>query len=70
MTVTIELSSEQAVRLKTTARAKGVAPSELAKSLVTEHLVVESEAIDPTIALLQSWLKRDATSDEEDIKGS
>jgi len=75
MTLTIHLTPTEEARLAAAARQKGVAPAELARELVTEHLPLETEKKsvesrhdDPTVALLQSWLEEDATDDPEEIR--
>jgi hypothetical protein len=42
MTMTIELNSEEEIRLAAAARQEGLAPAELARRLVVEHLASDA----------------------------
>ncbi len=72
MTLTIDLTPAEEARLAAAARRAGLAPTEAARRLVTEHLpLVETEGDArnaASIALLQSWLAEDATDDPEEIR--
>ena len=75
MTLMIDLTPAEEARLAAAARREGLEPTELARKLVTEHLppVLENESeVDAenaaAIALLQSWLKEEATDDPEEIR--
>lgn len=72
MTLTIDLTPAEEARLAAAARREGIAPSEAARKLMTEHLPpVESEGDvrnAASIALLQSWLAEDATDDPSEIR--
>ena len=71
MTLTIELSSEEETRLWTRARQHGLSPEEYAHRLLTEQPAYDRESeIEKnaaSIALLESWLKEDATDDPGEI---
>ena len=73
MPLTIDLSPADQARLAAAARQKGVAPAELAREIVTEHLppVPEpsDEPQDPTLALFAQWEKEDAQMTPEEIEG-
>src|SRR5262245_28646359 len=70
MALTIELTREEEERLSKAARQKGVAPAELARNLVTEHLppLVENEQEDPTLALFAQWDQEDAQMTPEEVE--
>jgi hypothetical protein len=71
MTLTIELNAEEEARLAEAARQEGVAPAELARKLVTEHLPALSkggEEQDPTLALFAQWDKEDAQMTPEEVE--
>ena len=71
MTLTIELTPEQAARLAAAAREKGAAPEEYAHQLLAEHLPPippdETEQ-DPTLALFARWEQEDAHMTPEEIE--
>src|SRR5437016_14666341 len=71
MTLTLELDPNEEVRLAAAARQEGLAPAELARRLVVEHLpsVTEnSEEEDPTLALFAQWEKEDAQMTPAEIE--
>jgi len=71
MTMTIELNSDEEVRLAAAARQEGLAPAELARRLVVEHLPSVSENAeeeDPTLALFAQWEKEDAQMTPADVE--
>ena len=75
MTLTINLTPAEEARLAAAARQEGLDPSELVRRLVTERLPPASNVqpeIDAenaaAIALLQSWLEKEATDDPEEIR--
>jgi hypothetical protein len=69
MTLTIELSPTEEARLLAAARNTGVAPSDFAKTLMTEHLPPTSEERDdPTLALFAQWEKEDAAMTPEETE--
>jgi hypothetical protein len=73
MTVTIELDSQDEVRLTAAARLNGLDPTELLKKLVTDYLPrmsparpdAENQAL---IDLLRSWRDEDATDDMQELE--
>lgn len=69
MTLIIELSPHEQARLAAAADQEGMAPEELARKLLTDHLpplTAEPQPEDPTLALFRQWEQEDAarTSDE------
>ena len=72
MPLTIDLSPADQARLAAAARQKGVAPAELARELVTNHLPPVPEPSDqpedPTLALFAQWQKEDAQMTPEEIE--
>jgi hypothetical protein len=67
MTLTINLSPTEEAQL-TAARQAGMAPVELARKLVTEHLPAATPDIpeDPTLALFTQWDADDAQMTPEE----
>ena len=65
MTLTINLTREEEERLHAAALKEGIDPAELVRKLVTEHLPPAHDENAASIALLQSWLAKDATDDPE-----
>jgi hypothetical protein len=61
MTLTIELTPELEAHLTAVARREGLAPAEVVKKLVTEHLppAPHEEEQDPTLALFAQWAEED-----------
>jgi hypothetical protein len=73
MTLTLELDPNEEVRLAAAARREGLAPAELARRLVVEHLpsVAENSAEEePTLALFAQWEKEDAQMAPAEIEES
>ena len=82
MTLTIELTPQEEAWLHDQATKYGLQPAEIVKRLVDERLPrrnasspppePETRAVDAenaaTIALLDSWLREDATDDPEEIR--
>jgi hypothetical protein len=70
MTLMVELSPDEEVRLAVAAQRAGLAPAELARRLVVEHLqsVPDSREDDPTLALFAQWEEEDAQMTPEEIK--
>src|SRR5687767_15320632 len=75
MTLTIELTPEDEAKLCSAARTRGMNPTELARKLVFDNLPVppptegeEKGSEHPAIALLNRWIKEDATDDPEEIR--
>ena len=68
MTLTINLTPAEEVRLCAAAQQEGIAPAELARKLVTEHLPPAHDENAASIALLQSWLEGDATDDPDEVR--
>ena len=69
MTLTIELTPTEEAQLTAAARLAGMAPTELARKLVTEHLPAATPAIpeDPTLALFAQWDADDAQMPPEEV---
>ena len=71
MTLTIDLTPAEEVRLTAAARRAGAEPADVMRKLVTEHLPPTETEGDPrnaaSISLLQSWLVEDATDDSNEI---
>lgn len=68
MTLTINLTPAEELRLRTAAQQEGIAPAELARKLVAEHLPPVHDENAASIALLQSWLEEDATDDPDEVR--
>jgi hypothetical protein len=68
MTLTINLTSTEEQQLRAAAQQEGIAPTELARKLVIEHLRPATDENAESIALLQSWLEEDATDDPDEIQ--
>lgn len=68
MTLTINLTPAEEGRLRIAAQKEGIAPAELVRKLVTAYLPPAHEENAASIALLQSWLKEDATDDPDEIQ--
>lgn len=69
MTLTIELNTDEEARLAEVARQKGLAPAELARRLVLEHLPTRpTTEEDPTLALFAQWEREDAQMTPEEIE--
>lgn len=68
MTLTINLTPAEERQLRVAAQQEGIAPAELARKLVTEHLPPVSDENAASIALLQSWLEEDATDDPDELR--
>jgi hypothetical protein len=68
MTLAIDLTPEEELRLRAAAQQEGIAPAELARKLVTEHLPPVPDENAASIALLQSWLEEDATDDPDEVR--
>jgi hypothetical protein len=69
MTLTIELTPTEAAQLTAAAHHAGLAPAELARKLVTEHLPPVTPGIpeDPTLALFAQWDTEDAQMTPEEV---
>jgi hypothetical protein len=69
MTLTIELTPTEEARLTAAARQAGMAPTELARKLLTEHLpaVTSDRPEDPTLALFAQWDADDAQMTPEEV---
>ena len=72
MTLTIDLTPTEEASLYAVARKSGIAPADVLKQLVREHLPLEPAASPPepsgndtTLALLQSWIDAAPTDPEE-----
>ena len=76
MTLSIDFTPAQEARLAAVARHQGLAPQDVVRKLVIEHLPELSQPAEPgidaenaaAIAMLQSWLEEDATDDPEEIR--
>jgi hypothetical protein len=68
MTLSIHLTPEEEVRLRAAAQQEGIAPTELARKLVTEHLPPAHDENAASVALLQSWLIEDETDDPDELR--
>jgi hypothetical protein len=58
MTLTIELNATEQARLATAAKQEGLAPEELARKVLTDHLPPATEeppSEDPTLELFRQW---------------
>jgi hypothetical protein len=69
MTLIIELTPTEEARLTAAARQAGMAPTELARQLVTAHLpiVTAGGPEDPTLALFAQWDADDAQMTPEEV---
>jgi hypothetical protein len=69
MTLTIDLIPTEEAQLTAAARQVGMAPAELARKLVTEHLpaVTPDHPEDPTLALFARWDADDAHMTPEEV---
>ena len=71
MTLTIELTPTEQARLEAAAQREGIAPADLARKLVTEHLpaaVEKGGEEDPTLALFAQWAEEDARMTPEEFE--
>jgi len=68
MTLTIDLTQEEEMRLRAAAQKEGIDPAELVRKLVTEHLPPAQDENAASIALLESWLTEDATDDPDEVQ--
>ncbi|HZT43562.1 MAG TPA: hypothetical protein VFA07_15465 [Chthonomonadaceae bacterium] len=70
MNLIIDFTPEQEARLNAAAQHEGIAPAEVVKKLVDEHLPaiakVEKEQ-DPLLALFDQWEKEDADMTPDEI---
>ena len=69
MSLMIELSPEVQSRLAAAAKQEGMAPEELARKLLTDHLPpqpAEPQPEDPTLALFRQWAEEDAKRTPEE----
>lgn len=58
MTLSIELNATEQARLAAAAEQEGLAPAELVRKLLTDHLpplAEEEQQEDPTLALFRQW---------------
>jgi hypothetical protein len=69
MTLIIELTPTEEAQLTAVAHHAGLAPAELARKLVTEHLpaVTRDLPADPTLALFAQWDAEDAQMTPEEV---
>ena len=69
MTLTIELTPIEEAQLTAAARLAGMAPTELARKLVTEHLPAATSDLpeDPTLALFAQWDADDVQMTPEEV---
>jgi hypothetical protein len=69
MTLTIDLTPTEEAQLTAAAHQAGMAPAELARKLVTEHLpaVTPDHPEDPTLALFARWDADDAHMTPEEV---
>jgi hypothetical protein len=69
MTLTIALTPIEEAQLTAAAHHAGLAPAELARKLVTEHLPTVTPDIpeDPTLALFAQWDTEDAQMTPEEV---
>lgn len=68
MTLAIDLTPTEELRLHAAAHLEGIAPAELVRKLLTEHLPPVPDENVASIALLQSWLEEDATDDPAEVQ--
>ncbi len=70
MTLTIELTPEQEMRLAEAAQQEGVELTALAQKLVTDHLslLLPTAEQDPTLALFEQWRQEEALRTPEEIE--
>ena len=68
MTLTIELGATEQARLTAAAKQEGLAPAELARKVLTDHLppLAEEALEDPTLALFRQWAEEGAARTTED----
>jgi hypothetical protein len=69
MLLTIELTPTEEAQLTAAAPHVGLAPAELARKLVTEHLLTVTSDLptDPTLALFAQWDADDAQMTPEEV---
>ena len=69
MSLTIELNAAEQARLAAAAKQEGMAPAELARKVLTDHLPRLAEGAqdeDPTLALFREWAAEDAKRTPEE----
>jgi len=69
MSLTIELSPDEHARLAAAAKQEGLAPAELARKVLKDHLPPVTKASrpeDPTLALFRQWAEEDAQRTPEE----
>lgn len=66
MSITIELTPEEAERLEAAARENGVSTEECARQVLVAHLP-QARPGDRTLELFAQWEAEDATDDPEEI---
>ncbi len=69
MSLLIELSPDEQDRLAAAAKEEGLAPAELARRVLTEHLPVLADDApddDPTLALFRQWAAEDVKRTPEE----
>jgi len=62
------LTPAEELRLRVAAQQRGIAPAELVRKLLTEHLPPAHDENAAAIALLQSWLEEDMMDDPAEIR--
>jgi hypothetical protein len=68
MILTIELTPHEEARLIAAAQQEGMQPAELARKLLTDHLLQETSKTDPTLARFVQWKSEDAQMTPEDLE--
>jgi hypothetical protein len=67
MSLTIELNADEQARLAAAARLEGVAPEELARKVLSDHLrPLAAPDSEPTIALFRQWEREGAARSAEE----
>lgn len=69
MSLMIELSHDEQARLAAVTKQEGLAPEELARKVLTDHLpplAAERQPEDPTLALFRQWAEEDAKRTPEE----
>jgi hypothetical protein len=69
MTLTIQLDEVEQARLDAAAKQEGMAPAELARKVLTDHLpplATHGEREDPTLTLFRQWEEEGAARTPEE----